>query len=118
MTITESSDPKVNEFINSFDHPNRELALTVREVVLRSDERILDAIKWKCICFTYKKNVAQLIPAKEHIKLMIFNSGNFNDPTGLLEGDGPTHKGVKFTTSEIDEETFGKLITQALDQQD
>ncbi len=69
----------------------------VREIVLSTDPRIGEAIKWKSPTFMYKGNIASFfMNAKKFVSLMFHKGASINDPNGLLEGEGKEARVARF----------------------
>jgi hypothetical protein len=92
-------NPDVDAWFDRYDNPQKELVQAVREVILDSDERVTEAIKWQAPTFVYAGNIASFYPkAKQHASLMFHTGASLPDPTGLLEGEGDTARVAKFTS--------------------
>ena len=90
-------NPQVDEWFAAYDNPQRDLVLAVREVVLRADERVTEAIKWQAPTFIYRGNIASFYPrSKQHVSLMFHTGASLPDPDGLLEGEGDTSRVARF----------------------
>ncbi len=90
-------NPAVDEWFASYDNPQRDLVLAVRDAVLDADERVAEAIKWKAPTFLYKGNIASFYPkTKTHASLMFHRGAEIPDPDGLLEGEGDVSRVARF----------------------
>jgi hypothetical protein len=89
-------DPDVDAWFDSYDNPQKELVLAVRDVVLAADPRVGECIKWQAPTFTYQGNIASFFPkAKKHVSLMFHTGASLPDPSGILEGDGATSRSLR-----------------------
>ena len=89
--------PDVDAWFDSYDNPQRDLVLAVRQVVLDTDPRVSETIKWQAPTFTYRGNLASFYPkATKHVSLMFHTGASLPDPAGLLEGEGATSRVAKF----------------------
>jgi len=69
------TDPKVDAWFHELDHHLEAEMQRVREIVLGSDDRITETIKWKTPTFMYGGNIASFNPrAKAHVSLL-FHTG-------------------------------------------
>ena len=94
-------NPAVDAWFGHYDNPQKDLVQAVREVILRTDERVAETIKWQAPTFVYDGNIASFFPrAKQHVSLMFHTGASLPDPTGLLEGGGETGRMAKFTSFE------------------
>ena len=73
----------------------------VRDIILNTDPRIEEVIKWNSPTFIYKGNMASyFMNAKKHVSLMFHKGALIKDKSGLLEGDGKEGRTAKFSTME------------------
>ena len=73
----------------------------VREIILKTDDRIEEAIKWKSPTFMYKGNMASFfMNAKKFVSLMFHKGAMINDASGLLEGEGKEGRVARFESLE------------------
>ena len=94
-------NPDVDAWFERYDNPLKDLVQEVREAVLAADDRVNEVIKWQAPTFVYKGNIASFFPkSKKHVTLMFHQGASIGDPSGLLEGEGPTSRSAKFTSSE------------------
>ncbi len=89
-------NPEVDEWFAGSDNPQRELMLFVRGMILESDERIEESIKWKSPTFSYKGNIASYNPrAKKHVSLMFHSGASIPGDFPHLEGSGDVARVLK-----------------------
>ena len=70
-------------------------------MILATDERVSEEIKWQAPTFVYKGNIASFLPKpKKPVTLMFHQRASLDDPSRLLEGDGDTSRPAKFTSAE------------------
>ena len=90
-------DPKVDELLEKKEHPLDAEIRRVREIILSSDNRIEEAVKWSAPTFMYKGNIASFfMNTKKLVSLMFHKGATIDDPTGLLEGDGKEARTARF----------------------
>jgi hypothetical protein len=90
-------NPKVDEWFAHYDNPQKALVQRVREVILDTDERVAEDIKWQAPTFLYKGNIASFFPkAKKNVSLMFHHGASLDDPHGLLESEGDTSRVARF----------------------
>lgn len=95
-------NPKVEAWFKTYDNPQKEAVMRVREIILNTDDRITEDIKWQAPTFIYKGNIASFFPkSKKNVTLMFHKGALINDKTGLLEGDGKEARTAKF--ADVDE---------------
>jgi hypothetical protein len=94
-------NPEVDAWFADYANPQRELVLAVRDVILDTDERVAETIKWKAPTFTYRGNIASFYPkSAKHVSLMFHTGASLSDPSGLLEGGGDTSRVAKFFSAD------------------
>lgn len=95
--MNEQRNAEVDAWFATYDNPQKDLVLAVREVVLSADPRVTETIKWKAPTFVYRGNIASFFPrTKTHVALMFHTGASLPDPTGLLEGEGQTSRVARF----------------------
>ena len=73
----------------------------VREIILATDERIEETIKWSSPTFMYKGNIASyFMNAKKFVSLMFHKGALLPNASGLLQGDGKEGRTARFTSLE------------------
>jgi hypothetical protein len=96
--VTGQHNPDVDAWFATYDNPQSDLVQAVRDVVLATDERVGETIKWQAPTFMFNGNIASFYPkSKAHASLMFHQGATLPDPTGLLEGTGETSRVAKFT---------------------
>jgi uncharacterized protein YdeI (YjbR/CyaY-like superfamily) len=90
-------NPKVDAFLKKKNHPlDREIQM-VRAIILNTDKRIEEDIKWSVPTFMYKGNIASYyMNAKKFVSLMFHKGALIQDTYGLLEGDGKEARVARF----------------------
>jgi len=90
-------NPVVDDFLAKKGHPKTTEIQRVREIILATDEKIEETIKWSSPTFMYKGNVASFfLNAKKFVSLMFHKGAMINDESGLLEGDGKESRVARF----------------------
>lgn len=90
-------NPEVDDYLLKKAHPMNDEIDRVRKIILATDDRIEECIKWSSPTFTYKGNMASFfMNAKKHVSLMFHKGAFINDPSGLLTGDGKEGRLAKF----------------------
>ncbi len=90
-------NPDVDAWFESYDNPQKDLVQAVRTVILSTDPRVSEAIKWKAPTFMYAGNIASFYPrTTKHVSLMFHTGASLPDPHGLLAGDGDTSRVARF----------------------
>jgi hypothetical protein len=88
--------PVVDAWFERYDNPMKPVVQRIREIVLESDPRVDEAIKWQAPTFTYKGNLASFYPkSKEHASLMFHVGAKIPGSFPHLEGTGDTSRVLK-----------------------
>ena len=86
-------DSVVDAWFEKYDNPQKDLVQSVRQVILDTDPRITETIKWQAPTFMYRGNIASFYPkTKTHVSLMFHTGASLPDPSGVLEGEGDTSR--------------------------
>jgi len=103
---------EVDTFLKDKNHPLTNEIQRVREIILETDPKITEAIKWKSPTFIYKGNIASFfMNAKKFVSLMFHKGALIKDTHGLLEGDGKEARVARFTDMENIEEKKDALMS-------
>ena len=90
-------NPQVDEFLKKKKHPLNNEIQRVREIILATDDRIEEAIKWSSPTFMYKGNIASyFMNAKGFVSLMFHKGAFIPRVNDLLEGDGKEARVARF----------------------
>ena len=90
-------NPEVDAYMEKKAHPLTAEINRVREIILETDERVEETIKWQSPTFMYKGNIASFfMNAKKHVSLMFHKGATLPNPHGLLVGDGKEGRNAKF----------------------
>lgn len=71
--------------------------LEVRKIVLGTDPRLTETIKWKSPTFVFEGNMASIDPrSKKHVQLMFHQGASLPGKHPKLEGGGGTVRYMRF----------------------
>ncbi len=83
-----NKNPQVDAFIAKLDHPLKDEMLRIREIILSTDSKMTETVKWGGPTFMYKGNLATLNPKSKRFVNLFFQTGAaIPDGHGILEGD-------------------------------
>jgi hypothetical protein len=92
---------EVDAWFRDLDHPLKDAMLRVRKIVLATDKRVTEGIKWKSPTFMYEGNLASIDPrSKKHVNLMFHRGAALPGKHPHLEGGGGTVRSMRFADSE------------------
>lgn len=104
-----NTNPEVESWFETYEHPAKDAMLRVREIIL-SDDRMTETIKWKSPTFVFKGNMASFNPrTKAHVSLMFHTGASIPGTFDLLEGGGEKARYAKFSDLQDVEERSGEL---------
>lgn len=90
--------PEVDVWFKDLDHPLKDAMLLVRKVILATDRRVEETIKWKSPTFVFEGNMASIDPrSKRHVSLMFHQGAKLPGKHPRLEGGGATVRYMRFT---------------------
>ena len=90
-------NPQVDEYLKKKGHPLNTEIQRVREIILATDSRVEETIKWSSPTFMYKGNIASFfMNAKKQVSLMFHKGATLPNKSGLLEGDGKEARTARF----------------------
>lgn len=105
----------VENWFNTLSEEQKPILLDLRELVLATDENIVETIKWGQPCYSLNSLICYLQKAKAHVALGFQNGAHFNDPHGLLEGTGKDMRHIKVAmTEKIKFPSFKALLEEAV----
>lgn len=113
---------EVEAWLQQYDNPMKPVVLKMRDIILSTDDRIDECIKWQAPTFTYKGNIASFFPkSKKHASLMFHQGAKIPGSHSLLQGDAETGRTLKMASVEEVEqnsEAIQKIILAWCDLQD
>jgi hypothetical protein len=91
--MNDNRNPVVDAWFEKYSNPQKDLVQAVRALILDTDPRITEVIKWQAPTFVYKGNLASFYPKSvKHVSLMFHTGASLSDPSGVLEGEGDTSR--------------------------
>ena len=74
-------NPEVDAWFESYENPQKNLVQAVRDVILDTDPRVTEAIKWKAPTFIYAGNIASFYPkSRKHVSLLFHTGASLPGP--------------------------------------
>ncbi len=113
--MIEIKNQEIRNYVLGLTDFQKELVMAFREIVLSTDERIEEGIKWGSIAFFHKKNICGFRIGKNHISLLFMEGASLNDTYGILIGEGSKARSTKVgNPEEIHIPGIKDLVEQAL----
>lgn len=94
--MTNRRTPEVDEWLNARDPESAEPMRLARQIILDSDERITETIKWSTPTFLYKGNILSFTPTKQGVGLMFHKGSEIPGNHPLMTGDGRLVRTMRF----------------------
>ena len=95
-----ATNPEVEDWFRDLDHPLKDVMLRVRKIVLATDKRVTEAIKWKSPTFMFEGNLASIDPrSKKHVSLMFHQGAALLGKHPRLEGGRGTVRYMRFANA-------------------
>lgn len=94
----------------AYDNPLKEVVQRVRHIVLATDDRITECIRWQAPTFVYEGNLASFYPKSMNHATLMFHQGALipgNFPH--LRGQGTDARAMKFVSIAEAEEQRAEL---------
>jgi len=66
---------EVDLWMGHYDNPMKDVVQRIRQIILASDDRVEECIKWATPTFTYKGNIASFFPKSTHHATLMFHQG-------------------------------------------
>ncbi|MEH7346701.1 DUF1801 domain-containing protein [Bacillus sp. JJ1532] len=125
-----SGPEQVAEFMNNLEHPLKEEIEEVRSIILRTDDKITEHIKWNAPSFCYEgeDRITFNLHGKGFIRLVLHcgakvkerktNEPLIVDPSGILEWKAADRAMMKFTDKKdvkAKEESLREVIKKWLE---
>lgn len=104
-----SRNPEVDDWFAKKQHPMEPAMQQVRNVILGSDDRITETIKWSTPTFMYRGNIASFNPAKKFVSLLFHTGAKIPGDHAGLDGDGGTARVMRFADEAAVEQEKAEL---------
>jgi hypothetical protein len=96
-----ATDPGVDAWFETLEHPLKDAMLRVRNVILDADPRVTETMKWKSPTFMYRGNIASIDPhAKRWVSVLFHRGAEIPGDHPILEGDGRLARYARFADLE------------------
>jgi hypothetical protein len=100
----------VDVWFAAYNNPQKEVMLKVRKIILETDDRIDECIKWSAPTFMFKGNLASFNPrSKQHASLLFHTGAQIPGEFPSLEGGAGTARYMKFVNMQDVEDKKSEL---------
>ncbi|MGI9666249.1 MAG: DUF1801 domain-containing protein [Acidimicrobiia bacterium] len=86
----------VDEWFAGKEHPQEPAMQQVRKVIMATDPRVTETIKWSTPTFMYEGNIASFNPAKNFVSLLFHRGAEIPGDHPRLEGEGKLARTMRF----------------------
>ena len=87
---------EVDEWFAERNPPMAEAQQRVREIILATDERVTETIKWQTPTFMFNGNIASFNPSKNFVSILFHRGAEIPGDHPRLEGDGRLARTMRF----------------------
>lgn len=94
--MTRRSSPEVDEWLAARDAGSAEPMRLARQIILDSDQRITETIKWSTPTFIFNGNILSFTPSKQGVGLMFHRGSEIPGNHPLMTGDGKLVRTMRF----------------------
>jgi hypothetical protein len=85
--MTDSTDPRVDAYIDSLPGWQQEICREVRGLVHAADPEVIETIKrTRLPYFVLQGNICALVAAKDHVNVFLYDGAIVPDPEGIITG--------------------------------
>lgn len=113
---------EVDHYLADKQHPLTKEIQAVRKIILETDPKMEECIKWSSPTFTYKGNMASFfMNAKKMVSLMFHKGAILPNSSGLLEGNGKEARTARFANLEditTKKKALESVVREWIDLQD
>ena len=89
----------VDQWFANYENPHKDAMQLVRSIILETDPRVDETIKWQTPTFTYEGNIASFNPRSNgHISLLFHTGAAIPGKHPLLTGGGETARYISFAS--------------------
>ncbi len=88
---------KALELINETEHPFKNEILEIRKIILNSDDRVQEVIKWSAPTYDFEGPIATFnLRSKKFVNLTFHKGALIDDPHNVLEGEAKEARVMRF----------------------
>jgi hypothetical protein len=89
-------NPEVDRWFEDAAHPLDATMRRARDIILGSDGRVSESIKWKTPTFAYRGNIASFNPSRHLLSIMFHRGAEIPGDHPRLEGEGRLVRTMRF----------------------
>ena len=105
----------VDSWMSEQDPSIRQIAETVRNIVLNAEPQLREAVKWSNPVYESKGKIAYISATDAYVNLGFFNGAALADPAGKIEGTGKSMRHVKIrSVKDLDADQVTAWVSQAV----
>lgn len=104
--------------IESWESPQKEIGLRLREAILDAEADLDEAVKWGNPTYSLRgTNLCSIVAHGEHVNLQLFLGAKLRAFQGVLEGTGKSMRHLKYQSpEEVNASTVRALVRRSAEQ--
>lgn len=113
-------ETRIKQLLDSLPPKKRELAIKIREIILKSGPSIKETIKWSNLTFVSNGNIANIYTYDKanYINVAFFKATKLSDPKKLQQGTGKSMRHLKISSEkDHDEKQIAAWVKETIKTQ-
>jgi hypothetical protein len=116
MKAKSPSESGVEAFFKDAPKPQKELLISLRELILKAIPGSKESLKWGMPWYSKNDNICYLAIFPKHVNLGFAQGAHLDAPNGLLQGTGKGMRHIKIkSAADIKKREFTRLLKAAVD---
>lgn len=114
--INPDASKLIDDYINKLPEFSKEICIQLRELILQSNNKIIEDWKWRIPIFQLNDMVCGFAGFKKHVTLTFFNGAAIEDTFNLFSDDcaAKNNRSIKFTSiDDFNAKTLKFYLTKA-----
>jgi len=110
-------ETRIKELTDSLPPRKHQLAMKIREIILKSYPSFKETIKWGNLTFVSNGNIANIYAydKTDYINVAFFQATKLSDPKKLLQGTGKSMRHLKMNSEkDIDEKQIAAWVKETI----
>jgi len=103
--VSNRTNPEVDAWFEAEERTSSDAMQSARRIILDSDTRVTETIKWSTPTFVYKGNILSFTPTKTGVGLMFHRGAEIPGDHPLMTGEGKLVRTMRFSGVDETEES-------------
>ena len=105
----------VDSYLSWLEPAKRELAESLRKIILNADAELQESVKWGNPVYEKKGRVCYIAASGGYLNFGFFKGAHLTDPTGRIEGTGKDMQHIKIKSlDDILPDQFSSWVREAV----